>query len=147
MRKIFIVDTSVLLYDKTSIHSFPDNDVIVPLVVLDELDRFKEKKGYLGENARYINRYLDVLREKGNLHKKIHLDNNQTITVALNGFGNVPVGLDANSADNRIIAFALQLTQSQEVDVILITKDINFRVKCDSLGIKSEDYYKVYFFM
>ena len=55
-RKTFIIDTSVLLYDKCSIHSFPGNDVIIPLVVLDELDRFKDKKGLVGENARYVNR-------------------------------------------------------------------------------------------
>ena len=54
-RKIFILDTSVLLYDKCSIYSFPGNDIVLPLVVLDELDRFKDKKGLVGENARYIN--------------------------------------------------------------------------------------------
>ena len=58
-RKIFIIDTSVLLYDARSIHSFPGNDIVIPLVVLDELDRKKEKPGLVGENARYVNRYLD----------------------------------------------------------------------------------------
>ena len=60
-RKSLIIDTSVLLYDKKSIHSFPGNDVVLPLTVLDELDRFKDKPGLLGESARYINRYLDNL--------------------------------------------------------------------------------------
>ena len=55
-RKILVVDTSVLLYDMTAIHSFPGNDVVLPLTVLDELDRFKDKPGLLGESARYINR-------------------------------------------------------------------------------------------
>ena len=64
-RKLFVIDTSVLLYDKSSIHSFPGNDLVIPLVVLDELDRFKDKKGIVGENARYINRYLDELRNTG----------------------------------------------------------------------------------
>ena len=93
-RKIFIIDTCVLLYDKNSIHSFPDNDVLIPLVVLDELDRFKDKKGLVGENARYINRFLDDLRKKGSLHTGIDLENGQTIKVALAGFNKVPVGLD-----------------------------------------------------
>ena len=66
-RKQLVLDTSVLLYDKESIHSFPGNDVILPLIVLDELDRKKESPGLLGENARYVNRYLDSLREKGSL--------------------------------------------------------------------------------
>ena len=58
-RKTFLIDTSVLLYDKQSVHSFADNHVVLPMVVLDELDRFKEKQGILGESARYINRFLD----------------------------------------------------------------------------------------
>ena len=88
-RKIFILDTSVLLYDKYSISSFPNNDVLIPLVVLDELDSFKDKKGLLGENARYINRYLDDLRKSGNLHAGIEIENEQTLKVALSGFKNV----------------------------------------------------------
>ena len=73
-RKIFILDTSVMLYDKCSIHSFADNDVLIPLVALDELDRFKGKKGLIGENARYVNRYLDSLRKVGNLHAGIKIE-------------------------------------------------------------------------
>ena len=141
-RKIFIIDTSVLLYDCNSIHSFPENDVLIPLVVLDELDRFKDKKGLVGENARYINRYLDDLRKKGSLHKGIEIENGQNIRVALSGFNQVPVGLDPEYADNKMISLALNLQDKCDSKVVLITKDINFRVKCDSLGIKSEDYYK-----
>ncbi len=140
-RKIFIIDTSVLLYDCNSIHSFPENEVLIPLVVLDELDRFKDKKGLVGENARYINRYLDDLRKKGSLHQGIEIENGQTIRVALSGFNQVPVGLDPDYADNKMISLALHLKEKFE-NIVLITKDINFRVKCDSLGIKSEDYYK-----
>ncbi len=141
-RKIFIIDTSVLLYDCNSIHSFPENDVLIPLVVLDELDRFKDKKGLVGENARYINRYLDDLRKQGSLHQGIEIENGQTIRVALSGFNQVPVGLDPDYADNKMISLALSLKDEFNNKVVLITKDINFRVKCDSLGIKSEDYYK-----
>jgi len=141
-RKIFIIDTSVLLYDRNSIHSFPENDVLIPLVVLDELDRFKDKKGLVGENARYINRYLDNLRKQGNLHQGIELENGQNIRVALTGFKKVPVGLDPDYADNKMISLALSIQEKESRKVVLITKDINFRVKCDSLGIISEDYYK-----
>ena len=73
-RKLLILDTSVLLYDKESIHSFPGNDIILPLIVLDELDRFKEKTGLLGEAARYVNRFLDDLRSKGRLYEGVTLD-------------------------------------------------------------------------
>ena len=143
LRKTFIIDTSVLLYDARSIHSFPGNDVIIPLVVLDELDRKKEKPGLVGENARYVNRFLDDLRKKGNLHAGIMIEDiNQTIKVELSGFDRVPVGLDPESADNKIISSVLQYSEKDDQQVIMVTKDINFRVKCDSLGINSEDYYK-----
>ncbi len=142
MRKIFIVDTSVLLYDKSSIRSFPENDVVIPLVALDELDRFKEKKGITGESARYVNRFLDDLRKNGNLHEGVELENGQTIRVALDGFDEVPIALNGDDADNKMISLALKMTREENVPVVMITKDINFRVKCDALGIKSEDYYK-----
>jgi PhoH-like ATPase len=141
-RKTFIIDTSVLLYDKCAIHSFGNNDTIIPLVVLEELDRFKDKKGVVGENARYVNRYLDDLRKKGTLHSGIKIPTGQKIKVAISGYKKVPVGLDEKQVDNQIISLALSLTNSKNNNVVLITKDINFRVKCDSLGIISEDYHK-----
>ena len=141
-RKTFILDTSVLLYDKIAIHSFPDSDVVIPLVVLDELDRFKEKVGVVGESARYVNRYLDELRSLGEIHKGITINNNQTIRVEVNHNGHVPEGLCPDHADNRIIGLAVCLSNKIKNPVTLITKDINFRVKCDALGIAAEDYYK-----
>jgi len=141
-RKTFILDTSVLLYDKNSIHSFPENDAIIPLVVLDELDAFKEKSGILGENARYVNRFLDDLRSIGNLHEGVSLKNGQNIRVEINHCKNVPSGLDPSLPDNRIIAVANELSKISKQKVIVITKDINFRVKCDALEIHAEDYYK-----
>ena len=140
-RKTFIIDTSVLLYDKCAIHSFSNNDTIIPLIVLEELDRFKDKKGVIGESARYVNRYLDDLRKKGNLHTGIIIENGQKIKVSTTGFDKVPLGLDPLSVDNQIISSALKLNGAKN-NVILVTKDINFRVKCDSLGITAEDYYK-----
>ena len=141
-RKVFILDTSVLLYDKASIHSFPESDVIVPLIVLDEVDRFKEKQGVVGEAARYVNRYLDDLRVKGNIHEGIEIDNGQTIRVEVNHNTFVPAGLSPSHADNRIIGLAVGVSNEIDRPVTVITKDINFRVKCDALGINSEDYNK-----
>ena len=125
-----------MLYDKCSIHSFPDNDVLIPLIALDELDRFKDKKGVVGENARYVNRYLDDLREIGNLHAGVQLESNkQTLKVDVKTKYKIPVGLDSGSADNQMIGMTLEVTQSNTCPVIMVTKDINFRVKCDALGI------------
>jgi len=143
-RKLFVVDTNVLLYDKASIHSFPGNDVILPIVVLDELDRFKDKSGVVGESARYVNRYLDELRSMGSLHEGIYIEEiDQKIRVELNGVDKIPNFLDKSSADNQIIACAIY-TQNKYPDqkTVVVTKDINFRVKCDSLEINAEDYYR-----
>jgi len=143
-RKLFVIDTSVLLYDMKSIHSFPDNDVVIPLMVLDELDRFKDKPGLLGESARYVNRYLDELREQGNINQGILLpDTKQTIRVELRASDNKPKGLDPSRGDNQIILAALLLQeQNKEATVKVITKDINLRVKCDAVGLFAEDYFK-----
>lgn len=147
-RKLLIIDTSVLLYDKASVHSFPGNDVVLPLIVLDELDRFKEKSGILGESARYVNRFLDDLRSKGRLDQGVLVDDtsDQTITVTSSTPKLDPEEhLDPTRGDNMIIAAALDLRKSFPKKMIkVITKDINLRVKCDALGISAEDYYKDY---
>lgn len=146
MKKYFVVDTSVILYDKNAIKSFQGNIVCLPVTVLDELDRFKEKAGLLGESARSVNRYLDNLRSKGKLNEGVY-DEDNDITVRIL----VPepseeaerLGLDASSGDNRIISAALDLkSKHPDVSVSVITKDINMRVKCNALGITSEDFYK-----
>jgi PhoH-like ATPase len=144
-RKQLVIDTSVLLYDKESIHSFPGNDVILPLIVLDELDRFKEKSGLLGESARYVNRYLDELRAKGSLQEGVLLEKEDQSIRVLIKTPSLPSQdhLDMDRGDNVIIAAALycQGLDSQQT-VKVITKDINLRVKCDALGIEAEDYYR-----
>ena len=82
-RKIFVVDTSVLLYDMKSIHSFEGNTVVIPVMVLDELDRFKDKQSLLGTSARYVNRFLDELRSYGNLEKGVNISNLPNLEVEL----------------------------------------------------------------
>ena len=147
MRKTFVIDTSVLLYDKESVRSFPGNDVVIPLIVLDELDRNKEKPGLVGENARHVNRYLDSLRSLGRLDKGVSLpDTDQTVQVLTQEpDSTLRHDFDAKTGDNRIIAVALGLkARTKRKPVIVVSKDINLRVKCDALGLQSEDYYKDY---
>ena len=143
-RKIFVVDTSVLLYDMHSIHSFPGNDIVIPLIVLDELDRFKDKPGLIGESARYVNRFLDELRALGDINKGILLEtNDQTIRVELRASDNKDIkGLDRSRGDNQIILTSLFLKEESKASVKVITKDINLRVKCDAVGLRAEDYFK-----
>jgi PhoH-like ATPase len=142
-RKILVVDTSVLLYDKESIHSFPGNEVIIPITVLDELDRFKDKPGILGESARYVNRFLDFLRQKGRLHEGVMIEEENQIIRVITEEPKIEV-LDGSRGDNKIIAAALALQKKTKRKVKVITKDINLRVKCDALGLEAEDYYKDY---
>ena len=147
-RKRFIIDTSVLLYDKKSIHAFQGNDVILPLQVIDEIDNFKEKPGVLGESARYVNRFLDNLRKSGRLDEGIlvseELSEGQTVRIVIEEDTRIlPVGLTTDRPDNRILATCLsEARRDDERPLVVVTKDINLRVKCDALGISSEDYYK-----
>ena len=146
-RKQLVLDTSVLLYDKESIHSFPGNDVILPLIVLDELDRFKEKPGLLGESARYVNRYLDHLRSLGSLQEGVHIEEvDQIVRVMIESAAiETSPHLDASRGDNMIISAALHCQNKNANDLVkVITKDINLRVKCDALGLAAEDYYRDY---
>ena len=135
-RKTFIIDTSVLLYDKYSIHSFPQSDIIIPLDVLDELDRFKDRPGLLGESARYVNRYLDDLRSEGSLHKGIEIEDGQNIKVDVSNDFLIPSALSKDSADNRIIGLAASLKKKIKSTVTIITKDINFSVSSFSINFK-----------
>ena len=146
-RKIFVLDTSVLLYDRQSIHVFTGNDIILPLVVLEELDRFKDRPGLVGENARYINRFLDDLREipadKDGFKKCVEHDVNYKFE--LNGCDPtlLPKGLDKKSADNLIISCALYMKEhNPDSTVKVVTKDINLRVKCDAINVQAEDYFR-----
>ncbi len=152
-KKLFIVDTSVLLYDKSCIENFRGNDIVIPLIVLEELDRFKSREGILGENSRYFNRFLDELRDKGSLYDGIYLDElNLSIRIESNNCWKGLENLDSNSNDNLIIATANYLKKKLKLkniyeSIIVITKDINLRVKCDSVNIDANDYYADYEFL
>ena len=139
-RKNLVLDTSVLLYDKESIHSFPGNDVVIPITVLDELDRFKDRPGLLGESARYVNRFLDFLRQKGRLDQGVYIDEeDQNVKVTI--YDPDLIHLSSDKGDNKIIATALQIKDNDPDKILkVITKDINMRVKCDALGLLTEDY-------
>jgi PhoH-like ATPase len=148
-RKLFIIDTSVLLYDSKSIHSFVGNDVVIPMIVLEELDRFKDKQSEVGNNAREVNRFLDSLRELGHLYEWIQIpETDIRITVkpsSLNlATSELPIELRNETGDNKILDTALNIGKAYSgvyEKIIVVTKDINLRIKCDSLGLLAEDYY------
>ena len=140
-RKLFVIDTSVLIYHEDAIHAFPGQDLYIPIEVLEELDGLKQRPDKVGNSARYINRFLDELRSEGNLSEGVFLKNGQKISISLDSdITLLPKGVN-NSRDNRIISVALKL-KADGLDPILISRDINLRVKCDALGIKAESYHK-----
>ncbi len=142
MKKTYILDTNVFLTSANSVFEFKNNDIIVPLKVLDEIDKHKKRHDGVGLNARMIIRILDDLRAKGNLHKGVRLAKGKGI-LSVRGYDieDLPVGCDIDSADNEILTTALtEMKKNPRRKVILVTRDINMRVKCDSLEIMTEDY-------
>jgi len=142
MKKTYILDTNVFLTSANSVFEFKNNDIVVPLKVLDEIDKHKKRHDGVGLNARSIIRILDDLRSKGNLHKGVRLGRGKGI-LSVRGYDleDLPVGCDIESADNEILTTALtEMKKNPKRKVILVTRDINMRVKCDSLEIMTEDY-------
>lgn len=141
MSKIFILDTNVLLHDYKSILAFKDNEVVIPLVVLDELDKIKSGPDEKARNARMAIRTMDSMRGQGNLSHGIKTQDGGIIRVELNHKDHAPSDLDKNRADNRIISVALGLMKDHpNKKISVVSKDINLRVKCDALGVNAEDY-------
>ena len=140
--KNYILDTNVLLHDPNSLLAFKGNTVLIPIEVLEEIDRFKRESTELGQNARAVSRSLDALRAKGHLNKGVKLENGGTLRIVFhekNGEATLPFG--NNSVDNRIIGQAMAIQKREpKSPAILVTKDINLRIKADSLGLPAEDY-------
>ncbi|MGE5173645.1 MAG: PhoH family protein [Betaproteobacteria bacterium] len=141
MKKLFVLDTNVLLHDPRAIFSFEENDVTIPIVVIEELDKFKKGIDEIGRNARQVSRILDEFRQKGKLSQGVKLDGGGCLRVELNHQSpeHLPNELIATKADNRILATALNL-KHDNLPVILVTKDTNLRIKADALGLRAEDY-------
>ena len=140
MKKTYVIDTNVFLTNANSIFEFKNNDIVVPIKVLDEIDKHKKRQDGVGLNARST--ILDGLRSKGNLHKGVRLAKGQGI-IYVKGYDpeDMPIGCDLKSADNEIITTAItEMKSHTKRKVVVVTRDINMRVKCDSLGIITEDY-------
>jgi PhoH-like ATPase len=141
--RTYVLDTNVLLYDPNALEVFEDNDLVIPITVIEEVDRFKKDLNETGRNARMISRRLDELRHKGRLSRGVPLDSGGSVRVEIpdGSEQQVPSVLMNHSNDNKIIAVAHKLAQKSEPgQVILVTRDTNMRIKADSLGIKAEDY-------
>lgn len=140
--KNYILDTNVLLHDPNSLLNFKDNFVIVPIEVLEEIDRFKRESSELGQNARAVSRMLDSFRSQGRLSDGVNLPNGGRLQIVFNDPAKaVPTPYGQNSVDSRIVSLALRIKQDRtESPTILVTKDINLRIKADAIGLEAEDY-------
>ena len=142
MKKTYVLDTNVHLADSKAIFTFKDDDIIIPLKVLEEIDKHKKRQDGVGANARHFIRILDDLRSTGDLHTGVKIPNGEG-KLAVRAFDPIymPDGLEKEDPDNQIISTALkEKSKYKRKKVILVTQDINMRVKCDSLGFPSEDY-------
>jgi PhoH-like ATPase len=142
MKKIYVLDTSVCLTDADCLTSFENNDIVIPLKVLEEIDQNKKRQDGAGINARKTIRMLDSYREKGSLHKGVRIAKGKGI-IQVKGYDvdALPKEYDPATPDNQIIATALtERKQNEKRKVIVVSRDINMRVKCDSIGLLSEDY-------
>ena len=143
MKKIFVVDTNVILHDPTAILRFEENEIVLPIAVIEELDRFKKQPEMTGRNAREVSRSLDQLRQQGHLTTGVELSNGGSLRVALSDrdtLKKLPLELSGDVADNAILAVGMQCKQRCQCPVIVVSKDTNLRIKADALGLNAEDY-------
>lgn len=146
-KKIYVLDTNVLLQDPYSIFSFQDNEVVIPGVVLEEVDSKKRYMDEVGRNARQVSKLIDQLRQNGKLHEKIPLDNGGVLRIELNhrSFQQLQEIFVEKTNDNRILAVAKNLLLEEQTKengrpVILVSKDALVRVKADAIGLEAEDF-------
>ncbi|MCA9362273.1 PhoH family protein, partial [Candidatus Kaiserbacteria bacterium] len=163
-KKLFVLDTNVLMHDPTALFRFAEHDVFLPMVVLEELDRAKKGTSEVARNSRQVSRFLDELMQKRNGNS---MDNGLPLSSCIEGNGhlsndapaldcghlffqtqlqpkNLPVQLtgNGNSPDNNILGTALALAEmAPDRKITLVSKDINLRIKAAVVGIHTEDYH------
>jgi len=140
-KKTYVIDTSVFLSDANCLFRFKNNDIVIPLKVLEEIDKHKKRQDSVGFNARLIIKHLDALRTKGSLYKGLRIDKGLGMLRVANASKDLPNDLDFNVPDHQILSVAFH--ESKENDkrkVVVVSRDINMRVIADSIGLISEDY-------
>jgi PhoH-like ATPase len=152
--KTFVLDTNVLLHDPQSIYKFEENNLAIPVEVLEELDAIKgEQSTERGRNARRVHRILqELLPDSRSMHEGVKLPNGGTLSIIINPYlmegGRSSPAMerlrailpDLNKKDNRIIASALFVQEQFPPPTILVTKDVNVQLKARAVGLESEDY-------
>ena len=140
-KKTYVIDTSVFLSDANALYRFKNNDIVIPIKVLEEIDKHKKRQDSVGFNARLIIKHLDELRGKGSLHKGLRIGKGMGILRVAKASSDLPKDLDFNVPDHQILSVAVHESKENERrKVIVVSRDINMRVIADSLGLISEDY-------
>ncbi len=146
-RKIFVLDTNVLIHDPNSIFSFDEHDVVIPFVVLEELDRLKKGHGDIAASARAALRIIDQLRERGPLTSGIEIGTGGSLYIGTALSSAAATFMDGVLEDNKIIKTALGVVEKQQTDergnivpVTLVSKDTTVRIKAEACGLHAEDF-------
>lgn len=141
MKKTFVLDTNVLLHDPQALFKFQENDVVIPIYVLEEVDQFKKDLSELGRSARQVCRHLDEYRTQGKLREGVALPSGGTLKVSFTSRDLPGAFANGHTQDNRILAVAFdEQEQNPGVPTVFVTKDINLRIRADALGLKAENY-------
>jgi PhoH-like ATPase len=146
MKKVFILDTNVLLSNPLSLFKFDEHDVVIPISVIEEIDTFKKDQSNIGRNAREVSRILDKLRSRGTLSSGIPIfpdrDDSGQLFVYLGQNMDILPELLISNADNHILAIGLTLQKQfgKTRKVYIITKDSNLRIKADAFGLEAQDF-------
>ncbi|MCS6797809.1 MAG: PhoH family protein [Myxococcota bacterium] len=143
MHKIYVLDTNVLLHDPRAFDKFEDNDVVVPIHVIEEIDQFKKESSELGRNARHVARQLDELRDRagGSLRTGVRLDGGGLLRVAVPDDPRRLRRLDHAAMDHAILQTALEIRdRHRDTPVVFVTMDSNLRIRADALGLRAENY-------
>jgi PhoH-like ATPase len=140
--KNYVLDTNVLLHDARALYAFADNNVVIPIYVLEEIDTFKKDQSELGRNARQIARLLDEYRSNnGGLSHAQKLENGGTVRVALSKNPMKNPSYDSRSMDQRILELAIEVRDADpKTPTVMVTKDVNMRIRGDALGLLTADY-------
>lgn len=140
--KIFVLDTNVLLHDAQSLFKFEDNFIVIPLVVIEEVDHFKKGEGETSRNSRQVSRYLDELRVQGDISKGIQLERGGYLKVDVSNHSSHGIDtLKDPIPDNKILGVAYKTKlDNPDRKIVLVSKDTNLRIKANVLGIEAEDY-------
>ena len=141
-RRTYVLDTNVLLYDPNALFVFQEHELVIPITVIEEIDRFKKDLNETGRNARHVSRHLDAMRAQGSLARGVPLPSGGSLRVDIPTSGNqLPPGFSTDTNDALILNSVLGLAKGAEAgQVIFVTRDTNMRLKADALGIPAEDY-------